>query len=369
MDRVKPRYQYHLHGALLAYVLVTLLIAAGAFNSNNNLLFFLFGLSMALLVIGGIYSGATLMRVGAERVGTHAEPAGGAVRIRVRLRHTGRRLGAFALAVSDQPDPDSLSRLATEPAGFVPAVGPGQTVEVQLVTRSTRRGELRLRGLKVASEFPFGLVRKSVLFASSTRLVIPPAAAEVPEIARRLIRGRGREPWPDAEPDLAILGDEFAGLREYSPGDSPRLIAWRASARLTGTDRPWVVRQHAGLPRPGAPVVVRVQALGSGAEADYERCIAVAAAVVRLAADSGLPVGLEVDGPGLSLPPRIGRRHAEALVEELALLPEFELARARPALPAAPASTGRDTARVTIGPGGATTVDSAGPVTVKGGAA
>ena len=345
----QPRYQYHLHGTLVAYILVTLLIAAGAFNSNNNLLFFLFGLAIALLLIGGVHSGSVLMRVRVERAGAWAEPAGGAVRLRYRLRHTGGRLTGYALKVLEEPA--AAGKMLDRPAhAFGAFVRPRGEAEIEAATRSTRRGELTLGPVRLLSEFPFGLVRKSVVFDLPARVVVHPAEVPVPEVARRAIgrSGRGEDERRDADPRFA--GEEFYGLREYAEGDSPRAIAWRASARR-GADRPWLVRQNAGQPVPEVRIMVALDLLGAGDEAAYEYAVSEAGAIVRLADRAGVPVGLEVAGMGVSTATASGHRHAVALLDDLAMLPTLAVARSRSVLPTVPAATENGVVRLVVKPG------------------
>ena len=52
----KVRRRYRLRFPAYIYMLVTVFIAVGAFNSQNNLLFWAFGLSLAAMVVSGILS-------------------------------------------------------------------------------------------------------------------------------------------------------------------------------------------------------------------------------------------------------------------------------------------------------------------------
>src|ERR1041385_4840021 len=58
-----PLRRYHFHGPGLVYILVTLFIAMGAINSQNNLLFAALGLAIGGLLISGIISGGALLGV------------------------------------------------------------------------------------------------------------------------------------------------------------------------------------------------------------------------------------------------------------------------------------------------------------------
>ena len=91
-----------------------------------------------------------------------------------------------------------------------------------------RRGRFALPRLKLATRFPFGLFRAwTYLHVDASLLAWP-----VP-------RGR-REPPAESTtggdaPSVLRAGDEeWAGLREFRSGDSPRHVAWAAFARGRG---------------------------------------------------------------------------------------------------------------------------------------
>ncbi len=91
-----------------------------------------------------------------------------------------------------------------------------------------RRGRHRIERLKLSTAFPFGLCRAWTYVHLDTSIIAWPAP-----------RGR-REPPAEAAsggnaPSVHREGDEeWAGLREFRSGDSPRQVAWRAYARGRG---------------------------------------------------------------------------------------------------------------------------------------
>lgn len=83
------------------------------------------------------------------------------------------------------------------------------------------RGWMPIPRLRLSSTAPFGIFRTwSWLTPAQNALVYPALLA-------------GTEPPPDADAPQARTtgGDEFAGLRDYHPGDPIRHLAWKASAR------------------------------------------------------------------------------------------------------------------------------------------
>src|SRR5262249_56793295 len=94
---------------------------------------------------------------------------------------------------------------------------------------SPRRGRIDFNRIVLATRFPFGLITK---FAS---VFIPQATIVYPALGTvRERRWRVRH-WTEAALDGRPMShrgeDEFYGLREYRPGDNPRRIHWRRSAR------------------------------------------------------------------------------------------------------------------------------------------
>lgn len=112
----------------------------------------------------------------------------------------------------------------------IPPLGPGERARVQLGLRCSRRGVYRLRGFRVESAFPFGLLRAHQVVAHEQALIVYPKFAPLAQL--RLPVGRRLQPGGVAL--ASNVGDsfEYAGNREYRDGDSVRIIDWRATARL-----------------------------------------------------------------------------------------------------------------------------------------
>jgi len=100
--------------------------------------------------------------------------------------------------------------------------------ELRLVLPQTRRGYHRPGRLVLASTWPLGLFRGWTVFQLDWgALVYPRPAAD----ALPLPAGGGEGGGGGA---ARVEEAEFAGLREYHPGDPLRRIAWKAVARSQG---------------------------------------------------------------------------------------------------------------------------------------
>ena len=115
---------------------------------------------------------------------------------------------------------------------------PGATRQITVPLVCKKRGRYNLRGFRVESDFPFGLVNAYREYRTeSFLLVVPsytPTRLDMPVSLRQNAGGMAL---------TTHLGDsfEFLGNREFREGDNLRDIDWRATARLGGTP---VVREY-----------------------------------------------------------------------------------------------------------------------------
>ncbi|MDP1663337.1 MAG: DUF58 domain-containing protein, partial [Phycisphaerales bacterium] len=239
----KARRRYPLHAVFLIYCLVSLLVAVGAFNANNNMLFWLFGLSMGMLLVSGVVSGTMMMSVTVHRDTIEQTCVGQPLRVRYTITNRSRWLPVIGLSISERvavpPHADPLpaehpATLAFPPTGSIPHVPARTTIVVETLSMPTGRGRLRLAGFDVRTSFPFGIIRKSLWYPEPATAIVHPAASSIPEELFALSKGTTGSGPAATRPGR--LGDEPVGLREYRPGDPPKLVSWRGSARRPGGD-------------------------------------------------------------------------------------------------------------------------------------
>jgi uncharacterized protein (DUF58 family) len=123
-------------------------------------------------------------------------------------------------------------------AALVPTIPPRETVEIPLEIVPRRRGPLRLSGLAIARDDPFGLFRAVAKQQSAESVLILPKRYPLPSLELP-----GTRRYHPGGVSLALsVGDseEFISVRDYRPGDPLRRIYWRAWAR---TGRP-IVKEY-----------------------------------------------------------------------------------------------------------------------------
>jgi uncharacterized protein (DUF58 family) len=322
--RARRRYHFHFPGVL--YVCVTLFLAVGAVNSQNNLLFFALGLAIGGLLVSGVLSGASLLGVRLERLAIPTGAVGEPLTIRYRLSNSNALVPAFGLHI-EEIAPARQHRGHTAPgwrrfvpAGIVRAFAPHVPArgvrQAHAVVTPARRGTITFDRVQVWSTFPFGLAKKSTTISSPHSGLVHPAVLPLrPGVIARIT---AKAPYGLGGQRSQGLGEEFFGLREYAPGDPPRNIAWKPSAR-TGT---LLVRQYS-TPAPSRLwLVLAFPAEGAPARQEYlnEAAIALGASILSHADKAGVAVGLAVPCAGVLHPPRLNRWHLDRMLGDLALL-------------------------------------------------
>lgn len=176
------------------------------------------GIGLFLAFSGShFFAHRTLRRIEGRWILPHRAHAGEEVTVGADL--TCRQpVGPLSVFVDDgQADPEIARLPGLDPTG----------ARIAWVARFTCRGRTRLPALEVATFRPFGmLLARRVVHDQAEVLVLPTIGRVMPAAVPRLVR------FLDTGTAAADAGqDELAHLRAYRPGDSPRRIHWRASAR------------------------------------------------------------------------------------------------------------------------------------------
>ena len=273
-------------GWLFAVLLAALLLAG--INYSNNLIF---ALTFLLAGIGHAALLLTWRNLAGLQLAVHpAEPvfAGATARFPAMLESGPAPRDAIRLSFRAQPPT----------VGDVPDEQPAR-IDVPFST--TRRGLLRPGQLRVSTEFPLGLFHAWSLVETTSRSLVYPAP--VPGFPLPV----GGRAAGEARHDGGGGADDFAGLREYQPGDSLNRISWKTSAR---TEDLQAKEFHDEV----SPV--RWLEWDSVPLADPEQRLGIMASWVNEAAENGENWGMRL--PGVTLEPDSGPAHRERCLATLA---------------------------------------------------
>ena len=114
--------------------------------------------------------------------------------------------------------------------------------------------------------------------------------------------------------------DEFYGVKEFRPGENPRWIHWKRSAR-TGE---LVSKEMVQISPPKLLILVDtfIESPTLSEHTAVEKAIAMAASLASGAMDSGMAVGMSAwAGEWVNISPLRGKRHSRDILAALAALP------------------------------------------------
>ncbi len=179
----------------------------------------------------------------------------------------------------------------------------GRSAEVTLPMPAAQRGWLPLERITIETRYPLGLTRAWSYVQPDMRALVYPRPDD------------SLLPPPQARPDMGdtlSVGsgtDDYYGMRPYQPSDSPRHVAWKATAR--GQDP--LTKLFSG--RAASELWFDYEQLP--ARLDREARLSRLARWVLLAERSGVKFGMRL--PGLEVPLGEGEIQRERCLKELAL--------------------------------------------------
>jgi uncharacterized protein (DUF58 family) len=211
----------------------------------------------------------------------------------------------------------------------VPALGIGESAQLEFEIPGDRRGVLTLPSLKLWCVDPFELFAYEMVVATETSILVVPDPTPPSAVIRGVLQPAGRIEWSPPVSGEATGGQGFdlSGLRPYVPGDRLRLLHWPTLAR-TGE---LVVRDFEGSGTDAVTVVMDDRA-GTLDVAGFEAIVSATAGIGLEAARLGL--GLELRTPGgVSLDIQAGSSLSKSILRVLATLDPIQSRTGRKSTP------------------------------------
>lgn len=274
----------------LAFCVMLLIMLGGAINYDLALAY-LFVFLLAAMAIASIFHTFRNL-LGLELAPGRVVPcfAGENARFEIVLNNNGR-LARHHLRLSYGQSTGSTN------------VAAGDTASVWLSMPTQQRGWLVAPRLKIETHWPIGVFRTwSYAFFDQRVLVYPQPESDPPSLPTSA-SGSG-------EGIITPLGhDDFAGLRPFHRGDSPRHVAWKSAVR----EGELMVKVFHG----SASRSLWLAWADLPDRLDTEHKLSRLSAWVLAAEAEGLAYGLSL--PGTELAPNQGEAHCTAALTALAL--------------------------------------------------
>jgi len=265
-----------------------------ALSQGNGAAYALFFLIAALGLLSWVHGRRNLRGLSFQAGRVDPVFAGGELHVPITVT---AGAGNFAAGLEIR----ALSGRQPVTCGFLAA---GQTTNLRLEVPATRRGMLAELEIEIRSIWPLGF------FSTEARVTLPAPHTVHPNPAGSQPLPEGEAGWQYDRKKGRGDGDEFAGLRDFRAGESPRRIHWRAAER---SDRLLIKEWE------GASGGVR------WLEWDAVDAVATEARIAQLtrwvldADRSGVPYGLRL--PGHEIIPAMGPAQRARCLDALAAVP------------------------------------------------
>jgi uncharacterized protein (DUF58 family) len=271
----------------LAFTLGTVAVGFAAMNTANNLLYLLLGSMIGFISVSSWLSEQAIRDVGVERRVPRSATVGQDFRLTYEVTNHKRLLPSLAIELVETGLPNRA---------FVAHLGGRKTGSARSVNSFVRRGIYPLRTVTLSTSFPFGLFRKERDVELPAEVVVWPRTDRP---VREPVTGGGRSQRTGVMARGAPgARGEYRSLRGYRPGDDPRDIHWRSSARSAnpvvreyeadGAETRWICLDTRESPDEPAEVAVEVTAALLAAAATEQRAFALVAGDVVLAPGHGV---------------------------------------------------------------------------------
>lgn len=279
------------HGWWFAAVLVVVLLAA--INYANGLGYALAFLLAALAVVSMLYTHGNLLHLRLSQNACAPVFAGDNA--------------VFTVCLTNDSAIPRLNVCVEQGRTVLACVdlAPGETGRVEMTAPTKTRGYVAAPMCVVSTSFPFGIMyswSRRVAFAQ--RCLVYPRPAPVTRMATAAAETYNADRRPRRD------GDDFAGVREYRTGDSPRHIDWRAVARGQG----WHTKQFDGGTRTSAMFDWEMLA-----GLPPEERLSILCRWILDAERGEMQYGLRL--PQNEIPPSHGEAHQHRCLSALALFP------------------------------------------------
>jgi uncharacterized protein (DUF58 family) len=266
----EPRHRHRLTRLGFHFLFVGGFAMLGGAIRGFNLLLVLAGLLVGALVMQWRWSRRSVESLRIQRRLPPEAFAEAPFRVRYLLRNLGWLMPAWMIRVEDPIESSDGKQRAKAICG-VGVVSAKQTVTPQVECMIAKRGLYHFGPVSLLTTFPFSLLTSRQFTVDRQTLYVYPKLLPLRRQWQRRLVSRSGGMSTTARRSGSVEG-EFFGLREWQPGDIPKWIHWRTTARL---DEP-AVRQFEQQRRFDACILV--DAFDSGGDPELvERAISVAA--------------------------------------------------------------------------------------------
>ena len=209
------------------YLGIMFVLFTGAMLTNQNPLMLVFAFMAGPFVINGWMTFGMLQSARIHRDAPRRAMLGELFSVDLTLENQRHYLSLWMISICDQV---RHAHDQLEATVLFSRVSPKTSLVGQYELSLSHRGRYDFGPLRLSSRFPLGLIERSRAFRTMDHVLIYPRIGKVRPNWRQKVDG-GAEQVDQQLPKRGVYHDDFHRLREFRPGDNPRDIHWRSTAR------------------------------------------------------------------------------------------------------------------------------------------
>lgn len=223
--RRRNRFMLPVEGQI--YGLIMFVLFCGSSIGRSNTLLLVFALMAGPFIMNGWITFSMLKRLSVRRAIPPRVMAGEPFSVELEVSNPKWWLSAWLMNVRDRVG-NGREELHPEVLFTrIPRRG-RETGRYQL--RLSQRGRYSFGQIQINSRFPLGLVERGLVLRCPAEILVYPRIGRFTATWRRQLL-TATQLVSQAHPRGGSYDDDFHRIREYRPGDDPRAIHWRTSAR------------------------------------------------------------------------------------------------------------------------------------------
>ena len=203
----------------LLFTLTIILIALAAFVSANNLLFLLFAMLLAVLLVSGFVSRLSLAGLKLDFTLPEHISAGQTVPAQLAVVNEKSWMSSFSIHLTGVEPSAFNSRL------YFPTLPAKSELRTTVEVSFGKRGVYQENGFEFSTRFPFGFTERRIEVSLRRDLLVYPSLAAKSGFERLLSEVSG-----DIESYQRGRGSDFYRIRPYESNESARHVDWKATA-------------------------------------------------------------------------------------------------------------------------------------------
>lgn len=283
------------HGVV--FFLVLLLILFGAINYENSLGFMLAFLLGSLGFLGMVYTHQNINKLIITVGRAESVFVGQEILFPLSIKQTVQSIHPNIQLLCENTENKSTQTIHAHLINSM-------STECKLPVTARHRGYVKIGRVKIFSEYPLGLFHAWSWLNLKSRCLVYPA----PDPHHYPLSFAGDHSSGKTNNDKLGV-DDFSGIREYLPGDSPNHMAWKSIAK-TGNLQTKLFSTELSQE-------ISINWLNTSETLDIEKRLSILCRMVLDASENGLKYGLTI--PGEIIPPSNGLQHKHRCLKALAL--------------------------------------------------